>query len=63
MITITLTEREAIKLRKLLEQGEHGPDLARVHYKIEHALKRPAVKQKWKNGPVSTKSIRFGGDD
>jgi hypothetical protein len=48
MITVTLTDREAIKLRKLLERrGNKDPDLARALYKIHHLLQRPAVKRRF----------------
>ena len=47
MITITLTDWEARKLRDLLEKrGNKDADLGRLHYKVHHALLRPAVKPK-----------------
>ena len=47
MITITLTDWEARKLRDLLEKrGNKDANLERLHYKIHHALLRPAVKPK-----------------
>jgi hypothetical protein len=64
MVKIELTDKEALAVRDLIGKlHKYGPDLGRVYYKLEHALKRPAVKRKWNGPPISRVSIKFGEDD
>ena len=64
MVKIELTDKEALAVRDLIKKlNKHNPDLSRVYYKLEHALKRPAVKRKWNGPPISRVSIKFGEDD
>jgi len=63
VITVTLTDREALKLRELLEKrGNKDPDLGRVHYKVHHALQRPVIKPRWPN-PGKPQRFKFNTDE
>jgi hypothetical protein len=64
MITVTLTDLEARKLRDLLEKrGNKDADLARIHYKITRLLMRPAVKRKYGPHNNTKHLIKRGSDD
>jgi hypothetical protein len=47
MITLILTDSEAMKLRKLLGEQCTDPTLARIYTKLDALMKRPAVKRKY----------------
>jgi hypothetical protein len=61
MIIITLTDREAKKLREFLGNICTDATLARIYERLDIALKRPAVKRQF-NVPPRPNPIR-GEDD
>lgn len=63
MITLILTNKEALRLRKALENGGKDPDLARVHFKLEAQLKRPACKRKYDYPDPPPNPFRWDADE
>jgi hypothetical protein len=65
MLMLKLTDLEARKLRDLMNKFHKlGPDLSRVYYKLEHGLKRPAVKRKYREyEPITRMVARMDSDD